>query len=115
MSFYESWKWEQLLQLFMWCIIINNSLSDKILGFTIDNNLDFSDHISNIYKIANQNLNALFKVSANMNSDNCSLLINSYFKSHFSDWLLVWMFCNLKNIKEVNKIRQRCLLLKTNN
>ena len=36
-------------------IIIKNSLSEEILGLTIDNNLDFSDHISNICKTANQN------------------------------------------------------------
>ena len=42
-------------------IIIKNSLSEKILGLTLDN-LGFSDHISNIYKTANQNLNALFRV-----------------------------------------------------
>ena len=35
-------------------IIIKNSLSDKILGLTIDN-LDFSDHISNTCKTVNQN------------------------------------------------------------
>ena len=38
-----------------------------MLGFFIDNNLDFSDHISNISKSANQKLNALFRVSASMN------------------------------------------------
>ena len=48
-------------------ITIKNSLSEKILGFFIDNNLDFSDHISNISKSANQKLNALFRVSASMN------------------------------------------------
>ena len=32
-------------------IVIKNSLSEKILGLTIDNTLDFSDHISNILKL----------------------------------------------------------------
>ena len=41
--------------------IIKNSLSEKILGLAIDNNLDFSDHISNICKTANEKLNALFR------------------------------------------------------
>ena len=36
--------------------MIKNSLSQKILGLTINDNLDFSDHISNICKTANQNL-----------------------------------------------------------
>ena len=89
-------------------IIIKNSLSEKILGLTIDNNLDFSDDISNICKTANQKLNALFRVSANMNSYKCTLLINSFIKSHFSCCPLIWT-------KKVNKIQERYLRLMTNN
>ena len=51
-------------------IIITNSLSEKILGLTIDNNLDFSDQ--------NQKLTAVFRVSPNINSYKFSLLINSF-------------------------------------
>ena len=47
-------------------IISKNSLSEKMLALTI-NNLDFSDHISDICKTANKKLNASFRVSANMN------------------------------------------------
>ena len=36
--------------------IIKKILSEKILGLTIDNNIDFSDHISNICKTVNQKL-----------------------------------------------------------
>ena len=56
-------------------IIIKNSLSEKILGLTIDNNLGFSYHISNICKTTNEKLKALFTVSANSNAHTCSLLI----------------------------------------
>ena len=65
-------------------IINKNSLSEKILGLIIDNNLGFSDHISNICKAANQKLNALFRVSAGMNSDKCTRLIISFNKSYLS-------------------------------
>ena len=34
-------------------VIIKNSFLEKILGLTIDKNLDFSDHISNICKTCN--------------------------------------------------------------
>ena len=54
-------------------IIVKNSLSDKFFGLTIDNNLDFSDHISNICKTANQKLNVLLRVSAHVNPDKCTL------------------------------------------
>ena len=70
-------------------IIIKNSLLEKILGFTIDNNLKFNDHIANICKTANQKLNPLFRVSTNMNSDKCNLLIDSFIKSHFSYFPLI--------------------------
>ena len=96
-------------------IIIKNSLFEKILGLTIDNNLDFSGHISNIGKTASEKLNALFRVSANMNSDKCTLLINSFIESHFSYCPLIWMFCNKKSMKKVNKIQERYLQLMTNN
>ena len=82
-------------------IIIKNSLLKKMLELTIDNNLDFSYHICNVCKTANQKLNALFRVSGNMNSDKCSLLINSFIKSHFSYCPLVWMFCNRKSTMKV--------------
>ena len=49
MSTYDSWKWEQPLQLCMW--LYKNSISEKILGLVVDNNVDFGGHISNIYKI----------------------------------------------------------------
>ena len=75
-------------------IIIKNILSEKILGLTVDNNLHFSNHISNICKTANQKLNALSRISANMNSDKCTLLINSFIKSLFLYCPLIWMFCN---------------------
>ena len=90
-------------------IIIKNGLSEKMLGFAIDNNPDFSDHISNICKTANQKLNALFRVSANMNADKCTLLINSFIKFHFSYCPLIWMFYNRKSMKKVNKIQERYL------
>ena len=71
------------------CDAIRNSLLDKISGLTIDNNLDFSDQISNICKTANQKLNALCRISAHMNSDKCILLINSFIKSHFNYFPLI--------------------------
>ena len=96
-------------------IIIKNCLLEELLGLTIINNLDFSDHISNIRKTANQKLNALFRVSANMNLGKCTLLINSFIKSHFSYCPVIWMFCNQKIKKKVNEIKERYLRLMTNN
>ena len=50
-----------------------------------------------------------------MDSDKCALLINSLIKSHFSYCPLIWMFCNRKCTKKVNKIQECYLRLMTNN
>ena len=49
-----------------------------------------------------------------MNSDKCTLP-SSFIKSHFSYCPFIWMFCNRKRIKKVNKIQERYLRLMTNN
>ena len=96
MPFYDTLKWWQPFSNFSWDdIIIKNIIIKKILGLTIDNNRDISDHISIICKTANQKLNALFTVSAKMNSDKC--MINSFIKSQFSYSPLVWMFFDQKS------------------
>ena len=96
-------------------IIFKNSLSEKILGFTMDNNLDFSDHISIICKTANQKTECFIQSIANMNYDKCTLLINSFIKSHFIYCPLIWMFCNRKSIKKFNETQESYLRLMTNN
>ena len=88
---------------------------EELLGLTIVNDLDFSDHISNIRKTANQKLNVSFRVLANMNLGKCTLLINSFIKSHFSYCPVIWMFCNQKIKKKVNEIKELYLRLMTNN
>ena len=86
-----------------------------IIKIIIYNHLDFSAHVSNICEIANQKLNALLWVSANMNSDKWTLLINYFIKSHFSCCSLIWMFCYRKRTKNVNKKQGPYLRLMTNN
>ena len=69
-------------------IIIKNSLSEKILGLTIYNNLDFSDHISDICRTDKCFIQSISYI----NSDKCTLLINYFINSHFSYCPLIWMF-----------------------
>ena len=50
-----------------------------------------------------------------MNSGKCTLLINSFIKSHFSYCPLIWMFLNRESMEKVNKIQEPYLGLMTNN
>ena len=70
---------------------------------------------SPIYVKLQTKLNALFRVSANMNSDKYTLLIDSFIKSHSSYCSRIWMFCYRKSMQKVNKIKKRHLRLMANN
>ena len=50
-----------------------------------------------------------------MKSDKCTLLINAFIKFYFSYCPLIWMLCNRKSMKKVNKIQKCYLRLVTNN
>ena len=50
-------------------VIIENKQEELILGILIDNELSFQSHVNSICKKANQKLNALFRVSNYMTSE----------------------------------------------
>ena len=94
---------------------IKNSQEEKILGVIIDKNLNFQIHVKSICRIANQKLNALFRISNHMMPDQRNILIDSYIKSQFNYCPLVWMFCSRSSIRKINQIHERTLRLKLNN
>ena len=76
---------------------------------TIDKNLNFKSHVSNLCKRASQKLQALARVSAFMNPDKLRLLMNGFIKSQFSYCPLIWMFHDRALNAKVNKILERAL------
>ena len=79
----------------------NNNLTIKyikeieISGITIDNKLNFNNHIKSICRKSGQKLCALLRISLNFNMRQKILLHKSVIKSQFSYCPLVWMFSNL--------------------
>ena len=60
------------------------SLIEKFLGVTFDNQLNFNHHISEICKTASNKLHALARVSNYIDEDKRRILFNSYFSSQFN-------------------------------
>ena len=89
--------------------IVKESSEEKLLGVTIDKNLNFKSHVSNLCKKASQKLHALARVSAFVNPDKLRLLMNSFIKSQFSYCPLIWMFHDMGLNAKVNKIQERAL------
>ena len=63
---------------------IKNSQSEKLLGITIDNDLNFEDHINNICRKASVKVSALSRIAPYVDLPKRKQIMNAYFKSQFS-------------------------------
>ena len=89
--------------------IIKASPSVNLLGVQIDDQLNFSLHISNICRSAANQLNALIRLKRFLIFEVKKTLINSYFYSNFNYCLLVWMFSSAKSLNKVEPLQKRAL------
>ena len=56
----------------------------EFLGIQLDDKLNFSPHISNIFKSAANQLNALIRLQKFLSFEEKKILINSYFMANFN-------------------------------
>ena len=64
--------------------IIECSSSVKLLGVTIDNKLDFTEHISKLCKKVSSKIHALARISNYMSPDKLRIIMKSFIESQFS-------------------------------
>ena len=87
------------------------SQSEKLLGITIDKNLTFNEHLTNICKKASQKLSALARISQVLPFHKRRTIMKAFVESQFSYCPLVWMFCSRKMDRKMNFIQERALRL----
>ena len=90
-------------------IIVQNKV--KLLGITIDKQLNFSSHIQDLCKNANTKISCLFRLRNNLDIIQTRTLINSYVLSYFLYCPLIWMFCKKKEYSLIEKVHKRSLRL----
>lgn len=89
-------------------ILSRNNLL-KMLGVTLDENLNFNEHVRNICKTASGQINALKRISYFLNMK-CRLdVYKSFINANFNYCPLVWMFCGKTNLKKLEKLQERAL------
>ena len=88
----------------------------KLLGIKIDNQLNFNDHVSSIYKKASLKLHALARVSKFMTHEKLRVLMKAFVESQFGYCPLIWMYHSRVLNNKINKLHERALRLvyKTN-
>ena len=82
----------------------------KLLGITIDNKLNFTEHVSNICKVS-MKLHALARISNFMCQQKLRTLLKAFIESQFSYCPLVWMFHSRTLNNRINKLHERALRL----
>ena len=81
----------------------------KLLGITIDNKLNFEEHISELCKKASMQLNAMSRLQRFKGKEQKEALINSFIFSNFNYSPFVWHFCSYKSSQKIEKIQLHCL------
>jgi hypothetical protein len=82
----------------------------KLLGVTIDNKLNFDDHISKLVKKANCKLSVIKRGLYMLTFNKRKTLLNYFVQSQFSFAPLVWMLCGKVANRKINKVHYKFLL-----
>ena len=88
---------------------ITCSNSVKLLGITVDNKLDFNEHVSLICSKVSKKLHALARISPFISTVNMRKIMKAFLESQFGYCPLVWMFHNRTLNTRINRLHERAL------
>ena len=91
--------------------MIWESTEEKLLGVTIDKNLNFNSHLAAICKKTGHKVTALARLVRLLPFHRRREILKSFIESQFSHCPLVWMFCSRKMNRKINHIHERALRL----
>ena len=83
--------------------------SVKLLGITIDDCLNFNEHMSSICKPTANQLNALVRLKTFLGSNEREVLVNSFVLSNFNYCLLVWFVSSSTSLGKIESLHERAL------
>ena len=81
----------------------------KVLGVTVDDRLQFSEHVSAFGSKAAWQLNTLSRPCRHINLKSKSIIYKSFIASNFNYCPLVWHFCGTVNNNKLEKLQERSL------
>ena len=90
---------------------VPSQTSVKLLGITIDNKLNFNEHISKLCKSASAQPNAIFRLRYKLPFKAKHILINSFVNRNFSYCPLIWHFSSSNSLLKIETIKIRSIRL----
>ena len=91
--------------------LIWESAEEKLLGVTIDKNLNFNSHLSTLCKKVGQKVTVLARIAKLLPFHKRRILLKTFIESQFSYCPLVWMFCSRQMNRKINHVHERALRL----
>ena len=91
--------------------VITSETRVKLLGVTIDNKLNFNEHVDNICKKASNKLHALARIAKYLSPEKLRILMKTFIESQFNYCPLTWMFHSRQLNSKINKLHERALRL----
>ena len=89
--------------------VIIGETSVVLLGVTIDNKLNFNEHVTKLIKKGNQKLYALARISKYLNNSKLKIIMKTFVQSQFNYCPLLWMNHNRILNNKINKLHERAL------
>ena len=83
--------------------------SIKLLGITVDNKLAFDDHVSQVCKKINNQINVIIRNKKLIGSDVILELYKDFIPPHFQYCSSVWHFCSSRNTDKLESLNKRVL------
>ena len=90
---------------------VSSQTSVKLLGITINNKLNFNEHINKLFKSASPQLNAVFRLRYKLPFKAKHILINSLVNANFSYCPLIWHFSSSNSLLKIETIKIRSIRL----
>ena len=87
--------------------IEQESSSVKLLGVTIDNKLNFDEHITKLCKKASQEIHALARISNFMSQEKLCIIMKAFIESQFGYCPLIWRFHSRTLNNRINRLHER--------
>ncbi len=98
-----------VLELIIDGIIDRSEPRVKLFGIHIDQCLTFTYHITEMFKKANSQAQALARLSSMLDIESKFMIFNAFVVSNFLYCPLVWHMCCVSDCKKIEKVQERAL------
>ena len=90
-------------------VVLTSSVEEKLLGITLDSELKFEKHITDICNNASQKIHVLSRITSYMSLNKRRLLMKTFAESQSNYCPLIWMFHSRRLNNKINNVHEKAL------